>query len=492
MKKIMKLENYSGLLLSALLLSCTVSAAPRSQGVQGVDDTIATDVNVETIVRVLNNDIGRKLRLTTVSGSSVNGGLIRANADRTYLYYTPKTNYVGSDQFSYDFEDSRGRSGSAQVSVTIADADIVVVDDNTSWPVAIADIASTTINTSVNIPVLANDLGQSLQITEANASTQFGGTTSVTGSGITYTPGTDFTGEDSFWYAISDPQGRTNSVKVTVTTIDGGGENSTVGLLNFDLVPTQNNVMYGVNFQYSASGQPETGGFVSFNIHSAVAGATELQFIQGSSPSVLIPNQLVTYIGVDGQYYTSAIDQVRSTSITLKQPVKVAIAQGSNLQNFYADGAHAHVGGLSAMVDFALRELNDSSLNAGKHVLLGDSWFTQGFVEGRLRDRLQNASIISKGIGGNKSSDLLSRFDQDVTAENPDVVWLIAGTNDYYSEVTKDIFVNNMRQMIEKIIAIGARPIVFDSSLAPLMYGSDHLLQLSKSYATGLAEIQLD
>ena len=486
----MKIENYSGLFLSALLLSSTGSAAPRSQGVQGVDDTIATDVNLETIVRVLDNDIGRKLRLTTVDGSSVNGGLIRASADRTYLYYTPKTYYTGNDQFSYDFEDSRGRTGSAQVSVTIAD--IAIIDDNTSWPVAIADIASTTINTSVNIPVLANDLGQSLQITESNANTQFGGTTAVTGSGVTYTPGTDFTGEDSFWYAISDPQGRTNSVKVTVTTIDDGGDNSTVGLLNFDLVPTQNKVMYGVNFQYSASGQPETGGFVSFNIHSAVEGATELQFRQGSSPSVLIPNQLVTYIGVDGQYYTSAIDQVRSTSITLKQPVKVAIAQGTNLQNFYADGAHAHVGGLSAMVDFALRELNDSSLNAGKHVLLGDSWFTKGFVEGRLRDRLQNASIISKGIGGNKSSDLLSRFNQDVTTENPDVVWLIAGTNDYYSEVTKDIFVNNMRRLIEKIIAIGARPIVFDSSLAPLMYGSDHLLQLSKSYGTGLAEIDTE
>ena len=486
----MKLGNYSGLLLSALLLSGTTSAAPRSQGVQGVDDTVATDVNLETIVRVLDNDIGRKLRLTTVSGSSVNGGLVRISADRTYLYYTPKTDYTGSDQFSYDFEDSRGGSGSAQVSVTIADA--VFVDDNTSWPVAIADIASTTINTSVNIPVLENDLGQSLQITESNAYTEFGGTTTVIGSGITYTPRTDFTGEDSFWYAISDSQGRTNSVKVTVTTIDGGGDNSTVGLLNFDLVPMQSNVMYGVNFQYSASGQPETGGFVNFNIHSAAAGATELQFRRGSSPSALIPNQLVTYIGVDGQYYTSSIDQVKSKSITLKQPVKVAIAQGTNLQNFYSDGAHAHVGGMSAIVDFALREFNDSSLNAGKHVLLGDSWFTQGYVEGRLRDRLQNASVVSKGIGGNKASDLLSRFDQDVTAESPDVVWLIAGTNDYYSEVTKDIFVNNMRQLIEKIIAIGARPIVFDSSLAPLVYGSDHLLQLSKSYAAGLAEIQLD
>ena len=483
----MKLSNYPGLLLSAILFTGAAHAAPRSQGVQGVDDTVVTDVNLETIIRVLDNDIGRKLRLTTVNSLSVNGGLVRISTDSKYLYYTPKDNYIGSDQFSYDFEDSRGRSGSAQVSVTIED--VVSVNDSGSWPVAITDIASTTINTSVNIPVLANDLGQSLEITESNAYTQFGGTTSIVGSEINYSPRTDFTGEDSFWYSISDPQGRTNSIKVTVTTIDGSGDNSTIGLMNFDLVQMQSSVMHGVNFQYSASGQPETGGFVSFNIDAATAGATELQFRRGSSPSSLIPNQLVTYIGADGEYYTSSIDQVKSTSITLKQPLVVAVAQGVNLQNFYSDGAHAHVGGMSAITDFALRELNDPSLNAGKHVLLGDSWFTKGYVEGRLRDRLQNASIVSKGIGGNKSSDLLARFDQDVTTENPDVVWLIAGTNDYYSEVTKEIFVNNMRQLIEKIIAIGARPIVFDSSLAPLIYGSDHLLELSKSYATGLAQM---
>jgi hypothetical protein len=506
----MKINKHTKYLVGLTLFVSIAHAAPRSPG---KDDFASTTVNQETTIHVLDNDSGRNLRLTEVDISSANGGIVRKSADNLFVYYTPKADYTGNDEFWYTFQDARRRSNSAKVTVTInsnsdstidTDTNTVTtdttnpVDSYTGWPVATTDVVSTSINTPISIPVLENDLGQSLSITESNAYTQHGGTTSVIGRSINFQPAANFTGVDTFWYAIVDPDGRSNSTQVTIniTEIDSGSsdgiDTAPAGSAVFDLVTMQNDILHGTNFQYDSNYQPETGGFVYFNIDSAPAGATELLFIQGSSPSSLIPNQLVTYIGVDGEYYTSSVATVQNNTITLKQPLKVAIARGTNLQNFYSDASHPHVGGLSAVADLALRKLNDPSLNAGKHVLLGDSWFASGFVEERLGERLPNAKIINKGVGGNTSFDLLSRFELDVIPESPDVVWLIAGTNDYFMETSKVVFIANMKSLIEKITAMGARPIVFDSSLAPLMYGSDSLLQLSKSYATGLAEINVN
>ena len=511
----------------SMLSSSVASAAPRSKG---VDDVATTSTNQSVNVQVLANDSGRNLKITSVDSQTPNGGLVRISEDQSFIVYTPATNFTGADVFNYTFADRRGNLNSAKVTITVeGESSFDTASDNTSspsgngdstntdstdssstnntdstgtgytgWPVATADTITTAINTAVSISVLSNDLGQSLQITEANAYTQFGGTASVSGSNISYQPPANFTGEDSFWYAIVDPEGRSNSAKVTVnvTQSQSSANNSNddaSGLLYFDLIPMQNELMYGTNFQYSSSGQPESGGFTYFNIDSAAAGSTKLRYLggsQGNSVDILIPNQLITYIGTDGEYYTSSVSAIQGDTIQLNQPLKANVARGLNLQNYYSDASHPHVGGETALTDFALRRLNDPSLNSGKHVLLGDSWFASDSIADRLAERLPGAWVVNKGIGGNKSSDMLARFEADVAAQSPDVVWLIAGTNDYFDEISTEEYVSNMSKLIEKVIALGARPIVFDSSLAPLMYGSDYLLQLSKSYASGLASIQ--
>ncbi len=104
-------------------------------------------------------------------------------------------------------------------------------------PVAVADSATTAVNTATVIAVLGNDSdgdGDPLSITAVTQGTS--GTTAITtGAGvpdrITYTPNNGFTGADSFNYTIGDGNGATASATVTVTVaaanVDSDGDGFT-------------------------------------------------------------------------------------------------------------------------------------------------------------------------------------------------------------------------------------------------------------------------
>jgi hypothetical protein len=105
------------------------------------------------------------------------------------------------------------------------------------------------------------------------------------------------------------------------------------------------------------------------------------------------------------------------------------------------------------------------SLNQGKHLLLGDSWFAQVGLSQRLTEALPQAEIVNVGVGGQNATDLLSRFDTDVAAANPDVVWIMVGTNDYYQSVSNDLFNLRINQLVSKCAEIGTHMIVFNTSV---------------------------
>lgn len=125
------------------------------------------------------------------------------------------------------------------------------------------------------------------------------------------------------------------------------------------------------------------------------------------------------------------------------------------------------------------------SLNRGRHVLLGDSWFAGGDLYNRLVARLPKATIINKGVSGNKASDLLARFATDVATQTPDFVWIMIGTNDYYANVSPALFEQQILQLRRMIQSLGAQPIFFTASvgaIAPTAGGGDQLVK-SRSYA---------
>ncbi|MEO1144081.1 MAG: DUF2341 domain-containing protein [Cyanobacteria bacterium J06638_22] len=90
------------------------------------------------------------------------------------------------------------------------------VDNNTA-PVALPDTALTSKDTSIDLDVLANDLGNSLSIIAT--STPASGTAVDIGDGsgpIRYTPASDFAGKDHITYTITDSGGRLSQGMVRI------------------------------------------------------------------------------------------------------------------------------------------------------------------------------------------------------------------------------------------------------------------------------------
>ena len=101
-----------------------------------------------------------------------------------------------------------------------------------------------------------------------------------------------------------------------------------------------------------------------------------------------------------------------------------------------------------------------------KVVFLGDS-ITQnavinsedfkGFISLLEENVNQNTELIGKGIGGDKVSDLLTRYKDDVIKLNPDIVFIYIGINDvwhkydYGTGTDIDLYENGLRQIINDL-----------------------------------------
>ncbi|WP_444756775.1 GDSL-type esterase/lipase family protein [Pseudomonas sp. A014] len=123
------------------------------------------------------------------------------------------------------------------------------------------------------------------------------------------------------------------------------------------------------------------------------------------------------------------------------------------------------------------------NLDRGVHVLLGDSWFAQPGIAQRLSERLPNATIINKGVGGNTAAALWQRFDTDVRPYNPNFVWVMCGTNDVATGVSPDLFYTGTGIISQYIATTGATGVFFNCSVgAPNhpVYGD--LLTPSRNY----------
>lgn len=106
---------------------------------------------------------------------------------------------------------------------------------------------------------------------------------------------------------------------------------------------------------------------------------------------------------------------------------------------------------------------------------LGDSWIAGDAANNPERESIMTqlalemprATIINAGLGGNKIDQMLARFDTDVAVHNPDYVIINTGTNEAYNPYSStydptsiNAFIAYYLQLIGKIQAIGARPII--------------------------------
>ena len=110
-----------------------------------------------------------------------------------------------------------------------------------------------------------------------------------------------------------------------------------------------------------------------------------------------------------------------------------------------------------------------------KVVFLGDS-ITQnavinsedfkGFISLLEENVDQNTELVGKGIGGDKVSDLLTRYRDDVIKLNPDMVFIYIGINDvwhkydYGTGTDIDLYENGLRQIITDLKENGVEVIL--------------------------------
>ena len=165
------------------------------------DDHAETPANTPMTLAVLDNDSGEGITITQLT--SPQHGSVTHLGDET-LHYTPALNFAGEDHFSYTIGDRYGQSASARVTLRVVAPQLQAIDDS----------AAAHSNTPVAIPVLANDIGQSITISEIT-SPQHGSATLQQDGTILYTSVALYSGSDSFRYTISDGIS-SDSAQVTV------------------------------------------------------------------------------------------------------------------------------------------------------------------------------------------------------------------------------------------------------------------------------------
>ena len=195
---------------TALLLS--VVEAPNNAPV-AVDDAVTIDENTTVLIDAAANDTdpdGDPLTVATVAGPA-NG---TAAVEDGRVRYTPFPNFVGTDAFAYVVSDGRGGTGEGQITVAVQDVAVA--------PVARNDARTTRQGEAVTVRPLRNDSDpQGDALTLVSVGSPAGGTASVSGDGVLYTPAPDYIGRDSFSYTVRDASGNASTATITAIVLAG-------------------------------------------------------------------------------------------------------------------------------------------------------------------------------------------------------------------------------------------------------------------------------
>jgi VCBS repeat-containing protein len=147
--------------------------------------------------------------LTSTLVSSTSHGSVTLNSDGSFTY-TPNTNFIGTDTFTYEANDGLANSNTATVSISVTDTAPSAADNSYT----ITHDQTLTVNAAAQ--ALAEDpnnqgglVSVNLVIGPSNGTLQFGGNGS-----IIYKPDYHFVGTDSFTYETND--GMLNSSPATV------------------------------------------------------------------------------------------------------------------------------------------------------------------------------------------------------------------------------------------------------------------------------------
>lgn len=246
-------------------------AATPTLAVTGTEDTAVTITPTITDV-----DAGDTLTYTFTDPAK---GSVAVGAGGT-LIYTPDANTNGADSFVVTATDAGGATVTQTVNLTIAP-----VNDAPVAATATIAVTGEEGDAIIVTPTITDVDGDALTYT---TTTPTSGAVVINPNGtITYTPGADFVGTDSFIVTAKDPSGAsvTQTVNVTVTEVAGPTE------LTIDVPPSGNPVTidvsddaYVLTDDVDARTDVILTGFTNDDL-IAVTGADEGDYSFGTSPT---------------------------------------------------------------------------------------------------------------------------------------------------------------------------------------------------------------
>ena len=163
---------------------------------------VETNMNTDVEITLDGTDPS-DLSLTYTVENPTHGTVLQ---DDDVVIYTPATDYIGEDRFTFTASNGTYSSESAIVSITV----------NTLVPTASDVSALTQMNTDVYVPSNASDpagasLTYSIVVPPAN------GIAIETNGVFAYTPNLDYVGTDSFTYKVSNGTYESTEATVTIT-----------------------------------------------------------------------------------------------------------------------------------------------------------------------------------------------------------------------------------------------------------------------------------
>jgi Bacterial Ig domain/Dockerin type I domain/GEVED domain len=210
-----------GVLNSANIATVTIIVGEVNDAPVGVVDPVTVDEDQVTnltdsqlLARVTAgpvNESAQTLRITGVTPVSDRGGTVSIQSGR--VVYTPPSNFAGPDRFTITVTDNGTTNGLPAPLSTQFVVNINVLDVN-DVPTTVVKNASTDEDTPLtfttgglmagDLPGPANESSQTLTFKGVIATSTNGGTVTLSGSQVTYTPPKDFVGDDTFFYEVID------------------------------------------------------------------------------------------------------------------------------------------------------------------------------------------------------------------------------------------------------------------------------------------------
>lgn len=299
--------NFNGTTTITLTVTDSVGGETTAETVVtvgNIDDaasfTIDTSVSLDE-----NTSLEIPYTVTDIDGDIVDTTVTALNATVTVsegvITYTPTADYEGSDTITLTVTDSEGGVSNTTVDVTVNHVDT---------PSVITITSGTTMdeNTSLDITFTVSDVDGAITGQTVTASN---GDVSTTVDTISYTPTTDFVGDDTIILTVTDSDGETTVENITVTVNEVVVGNTPAEVTLPETLEVAVDSLTDIDYTASDIDGDNLTTTVTNSGNGSVSINTEVKRISYDAPSIA-GNDTITLTVNDG-----TVDTIKTITVTI-------------------------------------------------------------------------------------------------------------------------------------------------------------------------------